>query len=506
MDMSIRFPWPGLYFEYIPKTVRIFGTDITLYGLLIGAAILLASFFIVLEARRRHHNTNHYLAASIMAVVFGIAGARLLYVACFLDLYQTDTARIFMLREGGLAFYGALGGGILGAALACVILRESFGAMADVMSLGLLMGQVIGRWGDFFNRSSFGEYTDLPVAMQLPLSAVHSSEVTGLMREHLVTFGDSVYIQVHPAFIYESIWCLILLIFLMVRQRRKLFEGEILLRYMMWYSLGRFGIEWLRTDKLYIEGLEFGINQVISAALFVFALVILLVRRSMAKKRISYKRQRQEMKYASEEKAAAEEDSRSRVREYTGELTGEGEHTAPALPEDVRQALADLEEETRRLKEYSDRRSILPEEAQDGSLEKQPAEEMPDKLPGEAEEDVPGEPGETSGEPGGTSGEPEKASGGPGETSDEPEKASGEPGETSDEPEKASGGPEETSEEPEKISGEAGKVPDEYEKASDGPEQGAGGSEAAAVPQESFSISDLLAGRRSGIPEKEDVL
>ncbi len=498
MDMSIRFPWPGLYFEYIPKTFHVFGTDITLYGLLIGAAMLLALFFIVLEARRQHRSTNHYLAASIMAVVFGIAGARLLYVACFLNLYQSDTARIFMLREGGLAFYGALGGGLLGIALACLILHESFGAMADVMSLGLLMGQVIGRWGDFFNRSSFGEYTDLPVAMQLPLSAVHSSEVTGLMREHLVTIGDSVYIQVHPAFFYESIWCLILLIFLMVRQRRKLFDGEILLRYMMWYSLGRFGIEWLRTDKLYIEGLEFGINLVISAGLFVLSLFILLIRRSMAKKRISYKRQRQEMKYAFEEKAAAEEERRIRVKNGSGELAGEGEHMAAPLPEDVRQALADLEEETRRLKEYTDRKGIVPEEAQemtdegrtDGALD-EPLGEAKDKLSGRS------------------SGESEQESGAAGDASGETEEESGAAGEVSGESEDGSDAAEKTSAAVGDESMAAGKAADEPEKVSVEPENVSGGSgqgaDPAAVPQESFSISDLLAGRRSGISGKEDV-
>ena len=490
MDMSIRFPWPGLHFENIPKTIHIFGTDITLYGLLIGAAMLLASFFIVLEARRQHRSTNHYLAASIMAVVFGIAGARLLYVACFRNLYQSDTARIFMLREGGLAFYGALGGGILGIALSCFILHESFGAMADVMSLGLLMGQVIGRWGDFFNRSSFGEYTDLPVAMQLPLSAVHSSEVTGMMREHLVTIGNSVYIQVHPAFFYESIWCLVILILLLIRQRRKLFEGEILLRYMLWYSLGRFGIEWLRTDKLYIEGLEFGINLVISAALFVFALAVLLIRRSMAKKRIIYKRQRQEMKYEFEERTAAEEDRRTRVSDSLGELSGTGEHTAPALPEDVRQALADLEEETRRLKEYSDRKGILSEEARkptdeesvagscDEPLE-EPSGEVPDEPPERTVKEAGEVPsGDAAGEPGNVSGEP-----GAGVSPGESGKVSGaQPGGVSV---------------PVSGDGEASPAAD---RPADGREE-----VPPEVPQESFSISDLLAGRRSGISGKEDV-
>ena len=157
---------------------------------------------------------------------------------------------------------------------------------------GILLGQAIGRWGNFFNRESFGEYTDLPWAMQIPVSAVRSGEVSGAMRDNLLTINGISYIQVQPVFLYESLWCLLLFLLLMAMRRKKKYEGELFMIYLAGYGLGRFFFEWFRTDKLYIPGTKVGISLVISAILFAVFMPVVIVRRVMAQKRDTIRRQR----------------------------------------------------------------------------------------------------------------------------------------------------------------------------------------------------------------------
>ena len=208
--MSIQFPNLGINLDYVGKSIRIFGFEITFFGLLIAAGMLLGLGFIVLEARRCGEKEDDYLEMMILSLVTGVIGARALYVCFSWNLYKGNVNQIFNLRGGGLAFYGGLFGGMLGAAIYCAIRKKAFMQMADTACMGLVIAQIIGRWGDFFNRESFGEYTNSIFAMQLPLSAVRSSEVTSVMRENLETIGGVSYIQVHPVFLYESLWCLLL--------------------------------------------------------------------------------------------------------------------------------------------------------------------------------------------------------------------------------------------------------------------------------------------------------
>ena len=262
--MSIQFPNLGINLDYVGKSIRIFGFEITFFGLLIAAGMLLGLGFIVLEARRCGEKEDDYLEMMILSLVTGVIGARALYVCFSWNLYKGNVNQIFNLRGGGLAFYGGLFGGMLGAAIYCAIRKKAFMQMADTACMGLVIAQIIGRWGDFFNRESFGEYTNSIFAMQLPLSAVRSSEVTSVMRENLETIGGVSYIQVHPVFLYESLWCLLLFLLMLVWKRKKRFHGEVFLRYLAGYGLGRFILEYLRTDKLTIPGTSIGICQVIS--------------------------------------------------------------------------------------------------------------------------------------------------------------------------------------------------------------------------------------------------
>ena len=315
--MSIQFPNLGINLDYVGESIQIFGFEITFFGLIIALGMLLGLGFVILEAKRCGENKDEYLEMMIISLLFGVIGARLLYVACSWNLYKGNIVQIFNIRNGGLCFYGGLFGGMLGAAIYCGVRRKPFMQMADTASMGIIVAQIIGRWGDFFNRESFGEYTNSIFAMQLPLSAVRSSEVTSAMRENLETIGGTSYIQVHPTFFYESAWCLLLFLLMLVWKRKKCFQGQVFLRYLAGYGLGRFVIEYLRTDKLLIPGTFIGISQLISAALFLICALVAAVEGTMAKKRAARRRRRREQDYEAQERAAREaeaEEYRDRLR------------------------------------------------------------------------------------------------------------------------------------------------------------------------------------------------
>lgn len=281
--MSIQFPNLGINLGYVGKSIQIFGFEITFWPCnspwnASGNGICDSGS----EALRR--DKDDYLEMMIISLLLGVVGSRMLYVLCSWNLYKGNIIEIFNVRNGGLTFYGGLFGGMLGAAIYCGVRRKSFMQMADTASMGIVIAQIIGRWGDFFNRESFGEYTNSIFAMQLPLSAVRSSEVTSAMRENLETIGGTSYIQVHPVFLYESLWCLLLFLLMLVWKRKKHFHGEVFLKYLAGYGLGRFCLELLRTDKLMIPGTSVGISQLISAALFVICAMIAVVEETMAEK------------------------------------------------------------------------------------------------------------------------------------------------------------------------------------------------------------------------------
>ena len=309
MDMSIRFPGLKLVLDYVPRSFEVFGFEITIYGILIAAGMLLGIFFAVLEARRSHEDADACLDLAIITLITGVIGARLLYVAFSWSLYKNDPGQILNVRSGGMMFYGALLGGVIGGAVYCHIRRKSFWQMADIACMGVLIGQIIGKWGSFFNRESFGEYANNALSMQLPLTAVRAGEVTTKMRENLETVGGSACILVQPLFLYESLWCLFLLLVLTMHLRKKVFQGEIFLRYLAGYGLGRTVIQWFRTDKIFFPGTEIDVSLVISGILFVVCTVIVTVRCIMTRKRAAARRRRIEKDYEAERKAAEKKEN-----------------------------------------------------------------------------------------------------------------------------------------------------------------------------------------------------
>lgn len=362
--MSIRFPNLGLEFDYVAKSIRIFGFEITLYGMLIAVGMLLGIAFVILEAKRHNQNQDLYLDMIIISLITGVIGARLFYVGFYWNLYKGDWHEIMNIRAGGMSIYGGLLGGVIGGALFCKLKKLSFWQMADTASMGILIGQIIGRWGNFFNRESFGEYTSNALAMQLPLSAVRSGEVTSLMRENLEVVNGISYIQVHPVFLYESVWCLILFLLLLVWSRKKLFEGEVFMRYLAGYGLGRFCFEWLRTDKILFPGTTLAVSQIISAVLFIYFGITVIIRRIMAKKRAAVRKRRREREYEAEERAQAGKDEGGmEERTEDEEASGNTEEDALSknLPEEYEAESREAQAERYAKAEYASKAGSDPE-------------------------------------------------------------------------------------------------------------------------------------------------
>lgn len=269
MHTEISFPNLGIYLKNVGKSIDLFGIEIAYYGIIIGTAILLGFWIAAREAKRTGQNPENYLDMGIIGVVAGIVGARLYYVIFSWDMYKDNLLDIFNLREGGLAIYG----GVIAAVISVLVLAKvkhlSAPQIFDTIAMALLNGQMLGRWGNFFNREAFGGYTDSLFAMRLPLDAVRSSDVTEQMRRHIERIDGVSYIQVHPTFLYESLWCMVLLIILFAYRKHKKYEGELFLMYLFGYGLGRFWIEGLRTDQLLLPGVGIAVSQLLAGAIVV---------------------------------------------------------------------------------------------------------------------------------------------------------------------------------------------------------------------------------------------
>ncbi len=283
MDMQINFPNLGIFLEHVGKNFTVFGLEIAFYGCTMATGIIAGYLLAAREAKRTGQNPDDYLDMLLYAVFFAIIGARLYYVIFSWDYYKDNLLSILNLRQGGLAIYG----GIIGAFTTVYFFAKkrklSWLQMLDTACPGLALGQVIGRWGNFFNREAFGDYTDGLFAMQLPVSAVRSGEITEKMWEHMEVIDGIQFIQVHPTFLYEGLWNLGVIIFLVIYRDRKKFQGELVLWYLALYGVGRFWVEALRTDQLLIPGIGFPISQLLGAVLAVSGLIAIFIGHKKAK-------------------------------------------------------------------------------------------------------------------------------------------------------------------------------------------------------------------------------
>ena len=279
MDMEINFPNLGIYLDHVGKNISIFGFSIAYYGIVIVTGMMIAIWIAQREAKRTGQNPEQYLDLAMIGIAAGILGARIYYVIFAWDYYKDDLLSIFNIRQGGLAIYG----GIIGACIAVVIYsrkkKQNFSLLMDTASMSIVFGQIMGRWGNFFNREAFGDYTNNLFAMQLPVSAVRANEITQKMWDHVVTVNGVEYIQVHPTFLYESLWNVGVLLFLFWFRKRKKFNGEVFLMYLIGYGLGRIWIEGLRTDQLLLPVVGLPGSQLLSGCLVVGCTILVVWKR-----------------------------------------------------------------------------------------------------------------------------------------------------------------------------------------------------------------------------------
>lgn len=282
---EIAFPNIGFYIPHLPKGITIGGFTIAFYGMIIAAGMLSGLWLACHQAQRTGQKKEVYTDFAIYAIIFSLIGARLYYVAFSWENYKDDLLQIFNTRGGGMAIYGAVIAAILTAIIYCKVKKYNFFLLADTAVGGLVLGQIIGRYGNFFNREAFGEYTNSLFAMRLRVDQVNPANITELMRSHMTTVNGVQYIQVHPTFLYESLWNILVLVLILVFTTKKKFNGEIFLLYLVGYALGRVWIEGLRTDQLQIGSTGIAVSQVLSGAIVIVGVVVwICVRRKLGKK------------------------------------------------------------------------------------------------------------------------------------------------------------------------------------------------------------------------------
>lgn len=278
-DLSISFPNLGIDIYDLPKTFSVFGFEIAFYGLIIGLGILAGMAIGFREAKITGQNVDDYVDLALFGVIFAIIGARLYYVIFEWDSYKDNLLEIFNLRQGGLAIYG----GIIAAIITCYtvarVKKLSFLQMADTGCLGVVLGQIIGRWGNFFNREAYGGNTDGLFAMKINLE---DSTINGVpVQEGINIFeeGGTHFIQVQPTFLYESFCNLCLLGLIMLFRKKKKYHGEVFLWYMCGYGAIRAVIEGFRTDQLQIGDTGIAVSQVLGAVIAVVTGAIIVYMR-----------------------------------------------------------------------------------------------------------------------------------------------------------------------------------------------------------------------------------
>ena len=280
---EIVFPNLGIDVHVKSTAFTIFGLDVQWYGVLIVCGLLLAMGFAYKNMRRVGIDSDRATDAIIGGILGALVGARAYYVIFNWNDYKDDLPSIFNTREGGLAVFGGLIGAVIVGGIICKIRKVKFLPMMDLCGVGFLIGQCVGRWGNFVNQEAFGKNTDSLFCM----SGGRVQQWIALNYNALGSYNEGVTMDpayaVHPCFLYESTWCLIgavLLGITLVKWRK--FDGQIILMYMIWYGAARFFIEGLRTDSLTIGTLR--VSQALSAVICVASLIVLMIKLSKVKR------------------------------------------------------------------------------------------------------------------------------------------------------------------------------------------------------------------------------
>ncbi len=283
---DIAFPNLGIYLENVPKSISVFGFEIAFYGIIIFLGVLAGILVAAKIAKITGQNPDTIWDMATYCVIFSIMGGRLYYVIFSWEYYKDNFWQVFNLRAGGMAIYGAVIAGFLTVFIYARAKKLNGLLLLDTVMPSLILGQAIGRWGNFFNREVFGEYYNGFLSMQLPIAAVRAKDISETIRANIPEGAN--YINVHPTFLYESLWNLMVFAVLLLYRKYKKFDGELGLLYLAGYGLGRFIIEGIRTDTLFIPGTTIPVSQVLALVMLACAVIIdVVVRIRMGRKQVS---------------------------------------------------------------------------------------------------------------------------------------------------------------------------------------------------------------------------
>lgn len=264
MNQTVSFPGLGLEFHFNNVAFHIASKPIYWYGILIMLGVILAVVYASARSRQFGIRQDDLYDAVLFAVPLGIVCARIYYVIFEWEQYKDNLSEIFATWHGGLAIYGGIIGGIIVIVVLCKVKKIYVMDMLDLFASAVPIGQILGRWGNFFNCEAYGSSTTLPWRM-----------VIGKTLEEAGATGN------HPTFFYESAWNLIGFIILYFSSKKRKYHGEILLLYLGWYGLGRFFIEGLRTDSLYLWGTGIRVSKVVALICIIIGLGGFLLNRKM---------------------------------------------------------------------------------------------------------------------------------------------------------------------------------------------------------------------------------
>lgn len=283
--MDILFPHLNIGIDKLSRVAfSIGGFQVYWYGVLICLGAVLGLVLVTKIAKAEGQNPDTYVDFAIWALICGIVGARTYYLV----FYEHSLRDFLGIRNGGLAIYGGIIGGTLAAIVYTRIKKLNLFKFTDTLVFGLLCGQIFGRWGNFVNREAFGSFTDSLFALAYKASTVAGLKINGSEGAYngtlypITEIGGESYIQVHPTFLYESVWNLCVLIFLLFYRKKKNYNGELTVIYCFAYGLGRFWIESLRTDQLKIG--IFPVSMLLSGILVLVAVIVEIVMVVKSKK------------------------------------------------------------------------------------------------------------------------------------------------------------------------------------------------------------------------------
>lgn len=274
---NVVFPKLGIDLTINSEAISIFGFSVKWYGVMIALGMLLAMMYCFRRAKEYGIDGDRLIDAVIAGVIGAVVGARLYYVVLHSASYHS-IKDILSIRDGGLAIYGGIIGGLLFGCIMAKIRKLKIMPTLDIVAMGLFIGQCLGRWGNFFNQEAFGSKTTLPWGMTSQriineLYAFYYPENVSIVTNRATEM------IAHPCFLYESLWCLVGFVALHFYKKHRKFDGELFLLYIGWYGLGRFWIEGLRTDSLYLiytDALQLKVSQIVAGACVIFALVLLI--------------------------------------------------------------------------------------------------------------------------------------------------------------------------------------------------------------------------------------